>query len=155
MCVCVCVLLEYVRRSENSPIIFLIFSSRACVIFLGGVGIFIQRRAVNPNRHFLEESVPSVRQSVKSQLSKVTTKKNFQKSQQRAQKTLSILSVLKDELLDDQRRLSRKKKKKKKKKKRRRRKRRCVTNTTSARRKDADEATKGEEEEEEEVPREC
>ena len=119
-----------------------------CVIFLGGVGIFIQRRAVNPNRHFLEESVPSVSQSVKSQLSKVTTKKNFQKSQQRAQKTLSILSVLKDELLDDQRRLSRKKKK------RRRRKRRCVTNTTSARRKDADEATKGEEEEEE-VPREC
>ena len=152
MCVCVCVLLEYVRRSENSPIIFLIFSSRACVIFLGGVGIFIQRRAVNPNRHFLEESVPSVRQSVKSQLSKVTTKKNFQKSQQRAQKTLSILSVLKDELLDDQRRLSRFARKKKKKK--RRRKRRCVTNTTSARRKDADEATKGEEEEEE-VPREC
>ena len=147
MRVCVCVLLEYVRRSENSPIIF---SSRVCVIFLGGVGIFIQRRAVNPNRHFLEESVPSVRQSVKSQLSKVTTKKNFQKSQQRARKTLSILSVLKDELLDDQRRLSRKKKKKKKK---RRRKRRCVTNTTSARRKDADEATKGEEEEE--VPREC
>ena len=126
-----------------------------CVIFLGVVGIFIQRRAVNPNRHFLEESVPSVRQSVKSQLSKVTTKKNFQKSQQRAQKTLSILSVLKDELLDDQRRLSRFARKKKKKKKRRR-KRRCVTNTTSARRKDADEATKGEEEEEEEeVPREC
>ena len=151
MCVCVCVLLEYVRRSENSPIIF---SSRVCVIFLGGVGIFIQRRAVNPNRHFLEESVPSVRQSVKSQLSKVTTKKNFQKSQQqRAQKTLSILSVLKDELLDDQRRLSRFARKKKKKE--RRRKRRCVTNTTSARRKDADEATKGEEEEEEEVPREC
>ena len=148
VCVCVCVLLEYVRRSENSPIIFLIFSSRVCVIFLG-VGILIQRRAVNPNRHFLEESVPSV----KSQLSKVTTKKNFQKSQQRAQKTLSILSVLKGELLNDQRRLSRKKKKKKKKKKKRR-KRRCVTNTTSARRKDADEATKGEEEEEE-VPREC
>ena len=152
-----CVLLEYVRRSENSPIIFLIFSSRACVIFLGGVGIFIQRRAVNPNRHFWKSpSRQSVRQSkVKSQLSKVTTKKNFQKSQQqRAQKTLSILSVLKDELLDDQRRLSRFARKKKKKK--RRRKRRCVTNTTSARRKDADEATKGEEEEEEEeVPREC
>ena len=83
VCVCVCVLLEYVRRSENSPIIFLIFSSRACVIFLGGVGIFIQRRAVNPNRHFLEESVPSVSPSVsqksvvkshnKKEFSKITT----------------------------------------------------------------------------------
>ena len=130
--------------------------------FIARVSFFLEKiLAVNPNRHFFEASFsirPSVNpskvsQSVKSHNKNKRIFKNHKQQQQRGHKkrlSLSNLSVLKDELLDDQRRLSREKKKKKKK----RRKRRCVTNTTSARRKDADEATKGEEEEEE-VPREC